>query len=430
MKSSILSFIWLASEKIIRIFTGVFVGLWLARYLGPEQYGVYMYALAWVGLFNAIAWFGVGENVIRNMVKNPDSENELLGAAFMIRLLGSLIAGMLAVGSLLLLRHPDPTLLSLVIFASLAIPFAETPAGIFLYFQSRLQIARPVMLQNVIRVAAAGLRIAFILGALSLPWFGFAVLIESVGIFAVLFGFYWATGGRMRSWVCNWNGIRRMLVQGAPIAVAALVASLSARTDQLMLGWFTDFSSVGIYSAALRFSEIWWAFAPIIMNSLSPKYIFNIECQDTLARNISRIMAVLALLSLIPVAGILLLGDHTIPILLGKQYSGALPVLYIHIFMSVLVFFDAPTAQYLLSKNRQSQLIWKSVFLLSTNLALNFLLIPKMGATGAAAATLGAYGLTLFLFYRIAPSYRDLARLQNQAFRDMLELIVKRGKFS
>lgn len=430
MKSSILSFIWLASEKIIRIFTGVFVGLWLARYLGPEQYGVYTYALAWVGLFNAIAWFGVGENVIRNLVRDPDSENELLGAAFMIRLIGSLSAGLLAVGTLILLRHPDPTLLALVVLASLAIPFAETPAGIFLYFQSRLQIARPIMLQNIVRVAAAALRIAFILGALSLPWFGVALLLESIGVFAVLFGYYWGTGGRMRNWNCDWAGIRQMLLQGAPIAVAALVASFSARTDQLMLGWFTDFSSVGQYSVALRFSEIWWAFAPIIMNSLSPKYIFNVECPDTLARNISRIMAVLALLSLLPVAAILLLGEHAVPFLLGKQYGAALPVLHIHIFMAVLVFFDAPTAQYLLSKNRQNQLIWKSVFLLTTNLALNFLLIPVMGAAGAAAATLGAYCLTLLLFYRLAPSYRDLARLQNQALRDMWHLILKRGKFS
>lgn len=430
MKSSIFSFIWLASEKIIRIFTGVFVGLWLARYLGPEQYGVYTYALAWVGLFNAFAWFGVGENVIRNLVKNPDNENELLGSAFMIRLIGSLTAGSLAVAALLLLRQPDATLLWLVILASLAIPFAETPAGIFLYFQSRLQIARPVMLQNGVRLAGAALRVAFILGACSLPWFGLAVLLESLGIFIVLFGYYWASGGRFNTWIVNWSGIRQMLVQGAPIAVAALVASFSARTSQLMLGWFSDFSSVGVYSAALRFSEIWWTFAPIIMNSLSPKYIFNVDCDAKLARNISRIMAVLALVSLLPVAGIFALGEHAVPLLLGKQYAGALPVLHIHIFMAVLVFFDAPTAQYLLSKNRQSQLIWKSVFLLSTNLALNYVLIPRMGATGAAAATLGAYSLTLLVFYRVFPAYRDLARLQNQAFRDMLELIVKRGKFA
>ena len=149
MKSSILSFLWLASEKLLRIFTGVFVGLWLARYLGPEQYGVYMYAVAWVGLFNAIAWFGVGENVIRSLVKNPDSDAEMLGSAFAIRLLGSLSAGVLAVVTMACFGKSDANLLMLVMLMSLAIPFAETPAGIFLLFQSKLDIALPVLLQNL-----------------------------------------------------------------------------------------------------------------------------------------------------------------------------------------------------------------------------------------------------------------------------------------
>lgn len=430
MKSSIYSFLWLASEKIIRIFTGVFVGLWLARYLGPQQYGVFMYAVAWVGLFNAFAWFGVGENVIQNLVQNPGNENELLGAAFMIRLLGSLCAGVLAVVSLLLLRAPDPTLLSLVILASLAIPFSETPAGIFLYFQSRLAIARPVLLQNVVRLLGAGLRVLFIVGGLSLPWFGVALLVEAIGIFSVLFGYYWFSGGRIRSWIINWHGIRLMLIQGSPVAIAALVSSLSARTDQLMLGWFTNFTEVGIYSAALRFSEVWWTFAPIIMNSLSPKYIFNIASDDKLRENVSKIMAILALLSLGPIIAIMGLGKYIIPLLLGKQYAAALPVLYVHIFMAVLVFFDAPIAQYLLSKNRQSQLIWKSVFLLTTNLIFNFMLVPKLGSLGAAIATLCAYLLTMIMFYRLFPSYRDLGRIQFNAVRMIGQLIIKKGKFA
>ncbi|MBA5607588.1 flippase [Duganella sp. FT3S] len=430
MRSSIFSFLWLASEKLVRIFTGVFVGLWLARYLGPEQYGVYMYALAWVGLFNALAWFGVGENVIRNLVKHPDSEHELLGSAFMIRLIGSLAAGVLALLSLLLLRAPDPTLTLLVLFCALAIPFAETPAGIFLYFQSRLQIAKPVLLQNIVRIAAAAVRIAFITGKLSLPWFGVAVLLESVGIFLVLFGYYLAIGGRCRDWVYDWSAIRNMVWQGAPIALAALVASLSARTDQLMLGWYTGYTQVGIYGAALRLSEIWWTFAPILMNSLSPKYIFNIHGDGELRENIAKIMAILALTSLLPVLAILALGQYAIPLLLGKQYVAALPVLHVHIFMAVLVFFDAPTAQYLLARDRQSQLVWRSAFLLTLNLLLNYLLVPRLGALGAAIATLLSYIGTLLLFYRLAPSFRDLATLQNRALGLMWQLLRRRGRFA
>ena len=426
MKSSILSFLWLASEKLLRIFTGVFVGLWLARYLGPEQYGVYMYAVAWVGLFNAIAWFGVGENVIRSLVKNPDSDAEMLGSAFAIRLLGSLSAGVLAVVTMACFGKSDANLLMLVILMSLAIPFAETPAGIFLLFQSKLDIALPVLLQNVVRVAAAGLRIALIVSGSSILWFGGVILVESIAIFSVLFGLYLFRGGKISSWVFRWDSIQSMLIQGTPIAIAALVASLSARVDQLMLGWFADFAQVGMYSAALRFSEFWWAFAPIVMNSLSPKYIFNVDDEVKLQANIAKIMACMLLVSLVPVVFIVAIGKYAIPLLLGAQYAAALPVLYVHICIAILVFFDAPTSQFLLAHNRQRQMIWKSLFMLAVNAMLNLLLVSSFGALGAALATLLAYVLTIVCFYRLFPIYRDLARLQKQALYYIWQVVLTR----
>lgn len=426
MKSSIFSFLWLASEKLLRIFTGVFVGLWLARYLGPEQYGVYMYAVAWVGLFNAIAWFGVGENVIRNLVKNPDSDGELMGSAFAIRLLGSISAGVLAVVAMASFGKSDANLLMLVFLMSLAIPFAETPAGIFLYFQSKLDIALPVLLQNVVRIASAGLRIALIVYGSSIVWFGAAVLLESIGIFIVLFGLYLFRGGKISSWVYRWANIRSMLRQGTPIAIAALVASLSARVDQLMLGWFADFAQVGMYSAALRFSEFWWAFAPIVMNSLSPKYIFNVDDEIKLQANIAKIMACMLLVSLVPVVFIVAIGKYAIPLLLGAQYAAALPVLYVHICIAILVFFDAPTSQFLLTHNRQRQMIWKSLFMLTVNAILNLVLVASFGALGAALATLLAYVLTIVCFYRLFPIYRDLARLQKQALYYIWQVVSTR----
>lgn len=426
MKSSILSFLWLASEKLLRIFTGVFVGLWLARYLGPEQYGVYMYAVAWVGLFNAIAWFGVGENVIRSLVKNPDSDAEMLGSAFAIRLLGSLSAGVLAVVTMACFGKSDANLLMLVMLMSLAIPFAETPAGIFLLFQSKLDIALPVLLQNVVRVAAAGLRIALIMSGSSILWFGGVILVESIAIFSVLFGLYLFRGGKISSWIFRWDSIRSMLIQGTPIAIAALVASLSARVDQLMLGWFADFAQVGMYSAALRFSEFWWAFAPIVMNSLSPKYIFNVDDEVKLQANIAKIMACMLLVSLVPVVFIVAIGKYAIPLLLGAQYAAALPVLYVHICIAILVFFDAPTSQFLLAHNRQRQMIWKSLFMLAVNAMLNLLLVSSFGALGAALATLLAYVLTIVCFYRLFSIYRDLARLQKQALYYIWQVVLTR----
>ena len=50
---------WLFAEKVLRMAVGLFVGVWVARYLGPAQYGLLNYAGAFVGLFSAFATLGL-----------------------------------------------------------------------------------------------------------------------------------------------------------------------------------------------------------------------------------------------------------------------------------------------------------------------------------------------------------------------------------
>lgn len=81
---------WLMGEKILRIFMGLFVGIWVARYLGPEQFGLLSYAQSFVFLFTAIATLGLDSIVVRELVKDSSQRNVLLGTAFTLKLIGSL----------------------------------------------------------------------------------------------------------------------------------------------------------------------------------------------------------------------------------------------------------------------------------------------------------------------------------------------------
>ena len=59
-------------EQVLRILAGLFVGIYVARFLGPEQFGVYSYAAAFVALFGAIARLGLDGIVVRDLVNNPE----------------------------------------------------------------------------------------------------------------------------------------------------------------------------------------------------------------------------------------------------------------------------------------------------------------------------------------------------------------------
>ena len=82
---------WMLGEKILRIVAELFVGIYVARYLGPEQFGVFSYAIAFVALFGAIAKLGLDGIVVRDLVNHPNKRDIYLGTAFWLKLTGALL---------------------------------------------------------------------------------------------------------------------------------------------------------------------------------------------------------------------------------------------------------------------------------------------------------------------------------------------------
>ena len=68
---------WLFLGKIVRMVVGLFIGIWVARYLGPSQYGLLSYAQAFVGLFSPIATLGLDTIVVRDLVQDENKSHWL-----------------------------------------------------------------------------------------------------------------------------------------------------------------------------------------------------------------------------------------------------------------------------------------------------------------------------------------------------------------
>ena len=70
----------------------LFIGIWIARYLGPTEYGIFSYANAFVALFTVFATLGMNDIVIKKLVKDVNKRDYLLGTSFYLKVLGSLFA--------------------------------------------------------------------------------------------------------------------------------------------------------------------------------------------------------------------------------------------------------------------------------------------------------------------------------------------------
>jgi len=64
-------------------------GIYVARYLRPESYGLLNYSLSFVSIFSAFSTLGLDQIIVRELAKGPGRKDELLGTGFILKVVGS-----------------------------------------------------------------------------------------------------------------------------------------------------------------------------------------------------------------------------------------------------------------------------------------------------------------------------------------------------
>src|SRR3982751_723933 len=82
---------WLSIDYVVRLAGGIVVGAWVARYLGPVDFGQFNYCLAIIALVSAPAGLGLEGILGRDLIRMPDQEGKLLGTSFFLRLVMGLV---------------------------------------------------------------------------------------------------------------------------------------------------------------------------------------------------------------------------------------------------------------------------------------------------------------------------------------------------
>ena len=78
--------IWLFGERGLQLLLALFVGVLLARYLGPEQFGIYNFTIAFISIFSSFTQLGLNGILTRDLVQKPEIKDNILGTAFVLRL--------------------------------------------------------------------------------------------------------------------------------------------------------------------------------------------------------------------------------------------------------------------------------------------------------------------------------------------------------
>lgn len=378
---------WMIGEQFLRIIAGLFVGIWVARYLGPVQFGLFSYVLAFTAIFGGVANIGLDGIVVRELVNHPLMRNTYLGTAFWLKFFGAIVV--IALIAIVLPFTANDATTKLFIFIIATGFVFQSFQVIEFYFQSQV-LAKIVSICKVAQLILSSLiRIFLVLIESELIWFVVVTLFDALSL-----AISYVITYRLRNIPNFYRYFNLSIAKGLtkdswPLVFSAVFAMIYLRIDQIMIRGMLGEYEVGIYSAAIKLSEAFYFIPVLLSTSLFPAIINGKKIAEQLylkrLQYLYTLMVWLAISIALPLS---FLSDWLIVILFGHEYQAAGQVLMIHVWASIFIFLSAVFGRYLIVENLAILNFYRVFIGAVLNILLNYVLIPKYGISGSAVATL------------------------------------------
>jgi O-antigen/teichoic acid export membrane protein len=381
---------WMFLGQIFSLIVSFFIGVWIARYLGPENYGILNYAVAFVGLFGFIASLGIDSILNRELIKTPEKRDVLLGTAFKLKVVGGIAALALAVISILMSQTTLLIQFLVIIFSFNFILQAINVISI--YFQSKVESKNNVKVSIISTLISSVLKVGVILLDKGVIWIMLVYILDFVWQWINFVYVYKRQGLKIRDWKFDNDLAKKILKNSWPLILAQAAGYIYLKVDQVIIGLMLGNYEVGLYAVAVKVTEIWYFIPSIICSSLFPA-IINAKLTDVKVykKRLSNLYVLMFILSLIIAITITFLAKPIMTILFGNSYLESVAILKIYIWSSVGLFLTVAVNQYLISENSVKTIFWFNFLSMIINIGLNIWLIPLIGLLGAAWATLISY---------------------------------------
>lgn len=387
---------WLSAERVLSMALSFFVGVYVIRYLGAENFGKLSYSISFVALFSAISKLGLDQIVVRNLVKQENSTAEILGTAFALKIIGSLLAVCL-VSLTIWHSNEDVQMRRMTIIIALSLMFSSFDI-LDLWFQSQVLSKSIVITRSIQFIISSLAKLLLIFFKLPLIAFAYLLLIDSIVLGMGISFVYLQQNQSFFKWKIRKSFAVDLLKDSWPLILSGVMVTIYMKIDQVMLGNMSNNQEVGNYAAAVRFSEIWYFIPTAICCSVFPSIIKSKQrSKEEYYVKLQQVYDLMAWISLAIAIPMTFVSGYLMTTLLGQEYLKSGQILSIHIWASLFVFLGVARSQWLIVENFTKFSFLTTLLGGICNLFLNYLWIPKYGGLGAAWATTISYIFAVYI---------------------------------
>lgn len=433
----ILNISWLGVEKILRLLAGLLVGVYVARYLGPDNFGTFSYVLAYGAIFGTVIKLGLDSIVVRELVIKHEQSKELLATALFLKTISALTVVFFLALALTVLNLNSITYLYVLII-SIGLVFQSSEVVDY-YFQSIVKAKYAAMCKILQLAISSAIKIGLVLLEVDLLWFVVATLIDQATLsVAYLYVFlkrgpkpekniitqHTASGSQFFE---NYSGYLRcaaktvldsvsvqqandLLKASWPLLLYSLAVVLNMKSDTLIINWLLGSEHVGLYAAGTRLTEVLYVLPVIIGAGVYP-YLTKHHVSSAWHSRTIQLMGLLSWIAIISAIMGILFGEVLINFLYGESFAKSGEVFVIHVIGVIFVFHVSIRTRLLTIENKQLLSLYLLAASLVLNVLLNIALIPYYGLVGAAWASVLAWGANTILFPLLSPGASRYVRV-------------------
>lgn len=430
-KAQILSNVyWAVLGKFVNLFSALVVGIMVARYLGPEQYGLMNYVISYVMLFQTISLFGLDSIEVREESKGEFNARFVIGTAFTLKIILSVVFTALVIITSWQFDADRFTIILIAVY-SLVIPLNAFTV-IRNYFTAIVQNEYVVKVEIISTLIGMAIKVVLLCVDAALFWFVVCSMFDYVLTATGYVAAYKSKIGRIGEWKYDRKVSRYLLKESFPLLLTNTAVIVYQRIDQVMIGNMIDNESVGYYSVASKFVEILIYLPMILSQTLMPVLVQKIkqgeEIYELKAQQFINISLWLSLLASVLVS---VLAYWLILIAFGKEYLPAVAVLQVMSFKAASVALSNTAGAMLVAEGLQKYAFLRDVLGCIVCVIMNYVMLPRYGIVAAAFVSIISNIMAGYIADAIIPAYRHLFLRQTKAlvfgWKDLMNIKILIG---
>tara|TARA_R110000787_G_scaffold6697_9_gene23288 strand:- start:5339 stop:6658 length:1320 start_codon:yes stop_codon:yes gene_type:complete len=395
---------WLFFSKGLSFFSTIYIGAWIASYLGPEEYGVLMYSNSIIMLFMPIALIGLTDITIKALVEETDTQKHqlILATSFFLKLIFGSIAFIFLLFFLLLTEDSMYTKLLLLVFSSYLL--IQSFEVFDYFFQSNIKSRFVVYSRIFSLILTSIIKILLIIYEASSIYFAISIVLELLLTHLFTVVYFFSKNKNLFKWKLDMNIAKDFINRSWPLFLSGLMFVIYIRIDQVMVKEILGAKSAGLYAASINLSEAWYFIPNIIAASLFPAILISKkQSLEVYLKRIKNLYSILFWIAVLIAILTTFLSDIIVNYLYGIDYDESSSVLIIYIWSNIFFFLNAVSSKWLVAEGFYLHSLYRNALGALLNIVLNYFLLYKYGLQGAAIATLISYsfvGLFYDLFFK------------------------------